>query len=210
MVLKLKHALMPVSLLVVLAACEPPGRSDDVGGSPLRGSIIESGGERPRFTLSDTEGKPYSFQDETEELLSFIFFGYTNCPDVCPIHMATLASVIGRLDPADRGRVRVVFISTDPVRDTPEVLRAWLDSFDPGFVGLRGTVDEVNAVAESLLFPPAAVPVNAGESYTVGHAASILAVTPDGGTRVKYGFGTRQEDWAADLPLLLQWTAQVP
>ena len=65
-------------------------------------------------------------------------------------------------------------------------------------------MDEVNAVAESLLLPPAAVPEDAGESYIVGHAASVLAVTPDGGTRVKYAFGTRQEDWAADLPLLLQ------
>ncbi len=205
-----KRELMPVVLLVLLAACEPPGSSDGLDGSPLKGSIIESGGERPRFTLSDTDGNPYTFQDETEGLLSFIFFGYTNCPDVCPIHMATLASVIARLDPAERGRIRVVFISTDPVRDTPEVLRSWLDTFDPGFVGLRGTVDEVNAVAASLLLPPAAVPVDAGASYTVGHAASILAVTPDGGTRVKYGFGTRQEDWAADLPLLLQWTAPVP
>lgn len=206
----LKRALMPVALLVLLSACEPPGSSDAVDGSSLRGSIIETGGERPQFTLSDTDGKPYTFQDETEGLLSFIFFGYTKCPDVCPIHMGTLASAIARLDPADRGRVRVVFISTDPGRDTPEVLRRWLDTFDPGFIGLRGTVDEVNAIAESLLLPPAAVPVNGGESYTVGHAASIMAVTPDGGTRVKYGFGTRQEDWAADLPLLLQWTAQVP
>ena len=205
-----KRELMPVVLLVLLAACEPPNSSDGLDGSPLKGSIIESGGERPRFTLSDTDGNPYTFQDETEGLLSFIFFGYTNCPDVCPIHMATLASVIARLDPAERGRIRVVFISTDPVRDTPEVLRSWLDTFDPGFVGLRGTVDEVNAVAASLLLPPAAVPVDAGASYIVGHAASILAVTPDGGTRVKYGFGTRQEDWAADLPLLLQWTAPVP
>lgn len=205
-----KRELMPVVLLVLLAACEPPSSSDGLDGSPLKGSIIESGGERPRFTLSDTDGNPYTFQDETEGLLSFIFFGYTNCPDVCPIHMATLASVIARLDPAERGRIRVVFISTDPVRDTPEVLRSWLDTFDPGFVGLRGTVDEVNAVAASLLLPPAAVPVDAGASYIVGHAASILAVTPDGGTRVKYGFGTRQEDWAADLPLLLQWTAPVP
>ncbi|GMR14019.1 MAG: SCO family protein [Gemmatimonadota bacterium] len=206
----LKRALIPIVLLVPLAACEPPGGSDEMANSPLRGSIVETGSERPRFTLSDTHGNPYSFEDETDGLLAFIFFGYTNCPDVCPIHMATLASSIERLDPADRGRVRVVFISTDPLRDTPDVLRRWLDSFDPGFVGLRGTVDEVNAVAESLLLPPAAVPVGAGDSYTVGHAASVLAVTPDGGTRVKYGFGTRQEDWATDLPLLLQWKAQAP
>ncbi len=205
----LGRAMMPVALLALLSACEPPRRADELDSSPLQGSIIETGGGRPRFTLSDTDGKPYSFADETEGLLSFIFFGYTNCPDVCPIHMATLASVIGRLDPAERGRVRVVFISTDPSRDTPDVLRRWLDSFDPGFVGLRGTLDEVNAVAESLLLPPAAVPPNADESYIVGHAASVLVVTPDGGTRVKYGFGTRHEDWAADLPLLLQWKAQV-
>ena len=108
-----KRALMPVALLVLLSACEPPSSSDGVDSSPLRGSIIESGRERPRFTLSDTDGKPYTFQDETEGLLSFIFFGYTNCPDVCPIHMATLASVIARLDPADRGRVRVSLIQVD-------------------------------------------------------------------------------------------------
>jgi len=199
-----KNTLMALALLLSLAACEPPRRSGDLDDSSLRGSIIETGGQRPEFTLSDTDGAPYSFADETEGLLSFIFFGYTNCPDVCPIHMATLASAIGRLDPVDRGRVRVVFISVDPGRDTPEVLREWLNAFDPGFVGLRGELGDVNAVAESLLLPAAAVPENAGESYTVGHAAAVLAVTPDGATRVKYAFGTRQEDWGADLPLLLQ------
>ena len=200
--------LTVVAVTLVIAACGQPdasSSSDDAHDTGLRGTLVDSQAARPDFTLTDTGGDAYRFRQETEGLLAFLFFGYTNCPDVCPIHMSTLAAAIGRLDPSDRGRIRVVFVSTDPERDTPERLREWLDAFDRGFIGLRGTLDEVNAIKEGLGLPHAAVPEHAGESYIVGHAAAVLAFTPDGHARVRYPFGTRQEDWGNDLPLLLEW-----
>ena len=159
---------------------------------------------RPDFTLTDTEGQPYSFVERTEGQLSLLFFGYTQCPDVCPIHMANIGQVLRDMGVARRRRVTVVFVTTDPERDTAERIREWLDVFDASFVGLRGTIDEVNQIQIDLGLPPS---VNADTDenggYLVGHAASVIAFSPDGPARLRYPFGTRQADWAHDLPKLM-------
>jgi protein SCO1/2 len=121
--------------------------------------------------------------------------------------MANIAAVLRDLDYAERSRIRVVFVTTDPQRDTPAVVRAWLDRFDRSFIGLRGTKEEVDAI-QAALHLPAAIrqPSRPGPlpgAYAVGHAAQVLAFTADGRARVVYPFGTRQADWAHDLPLLV-------
>ena len=92
----------------------------------------------PATPLTDTEGAAYSLADDTDKRLTLVFFGYTNCPDICQVVMQTLASAMTRLDDADREQVDVVFVTTDPARDDETVLRDYLDHFDPGFVGLTG------------------------------------------------------------------------
>lgn len=173
-----------------------------------RGIVMTATAPKPDFTLTDTEGSPFAFREETDGFATFLFFGYTSCPDVCPVHLAGLAAVRRELDAATRRRMKVVFVSTDPGRDTPERIRSWLDAFDPKFVGLRGTKAEVDSIQLSFGLPPSIYeePDETG-FYVVGHASQVLGFSPDGSTRVVYPFGTRQADWKHDIPKLVAGTA---
>jgi protein SCO1/2 len=186
-------------LVLLLGGCAP----DTHPRGQLRGTVLPEPIARPQFTLPDLSGEPYPFAERTAGKLTFLFFGYTYCPDVCPVHMASLAAALRGLPYEDRQRVAVVFVTVDPERDSPERLREWLGAFDPRFVGLRGSVEEANAATAQLNFPPAVREPGGGENYTVGHAASVIAFSPEGPARVLYPFGTRREDWVHDLPILL-------
>lgn len=201
--------LAGAAILAVVAACggDVPGGAGAEPGSDLRGTVLDPSWPKPEFTLADTRGRPYDFHSETEGFVTLLFFGYTHCPDVCPIHMANIAAVLRDLKYAERARIRVVFVTTDPERDTPEQLRSWLDRFDRSFVGLRGSEAEVDAIQAALHLPGAVrQPSRPGPlpgAYAVGHAAQVIAFTADGRARVVYPFGTRQADWAHDLPKLV-------
>lgn len=111
-----------------------------------RGRVVSGGNgaievsvARPAFTLTATDGQPFDFRGRTAGRLTFLEFGYTHCPDVCPVHMANLAAALAKLPPSDRMRVDVVFVSIDPDRDSLPVLRKWLDAFDPTFISLTGS-----------------------------------------------------------------------
>ena len=202
-------------LLVLLAVFLLPGCGEapnaggrESGPAPaFQGRVLAEAIPRPDFTLLDTSGQPYGFLEETHGKTTLLFFGYTHCPDVCPIHMGNIAAVLKDLGVERRREVEVVFVSTDPERDTPERIRSWLDRFDPAFVGLRGDRALVDSIQRSLGLPPSILePRSADGSYAVGHAAQVLAFSPDGPARVVYPFGTRQADWAHDLPLLISGT----
>jgi protein SCO1 len=169
----------------------------------FRGGVLAEPMPKPPFTLTDTDGRPFDFIADTEGRLTLLFFGFTYCPDICPVHLANLAAVLDDLPPMLRRQIRVVFITGDPERDTPQRLREWLDIFDPSFIGLRGSVDEVNAILADLRLPHIVhAEPDARGNYSVGHPAQILAFTPDGYLRLMYPFGIRQADWAHDLPKL--------
>lgn len=176
----------------------------------LRGTVMETPVEKVEFTLPDTEGRPFHFRDRTDGSLTLLFFGYTYCPDVCPVHLANIAAALRDLPYDDRSRIRVVFVSTDPERDTARRIREWLDAFDRSFVGLRGPLDEVNRIQAGFgLGPASQIPGTEGvlpdsSGYLVQHAAQVLAFSPhDNVARVAYPFGARQADWRHDLPILL-------
>ena len=190
-----------VALTLALAACAP---SSNGSGGEFRGEPMPIVIERPDFTLADTEGRAYSLLEETRGRVLLLFFGYTWCPDVCPIHMANIGQAMKTIPAEDRHRVEVVFVSTDPARDTPERIREWLDVFDPSFVGLRGSVEEVNRIQNQVGLPASVAdePDEDG-NYMVGHAAPVLAFSADGPARLRYPFGTRQSAWAHDLPKLI-------
>ncbi len=193
-------------MLIVLAgvACGGEGDSADLNDSDRwYGSVLENPVPKVDFSLSDTEGRPYQFASETEGSLTLLFFGYTNCPDICHIHLASIAAVMRDFPHELRSRIKVVFVSTDPARDTPERLRTWLDGFDKSFVGLLGTVEQVNDIERSFGLAPSFVDREQDpESYMVGHAAQVLAFTTDNLAHIAYPFGTRQSDWSKDLPRL--------
>ena len=170
-------------------------------GNGWHGTVQDPATPRPEFTLTDTDGRPYDFAAETQGRLTLLFFGYTSCPDVCPGHMAILS---GALAMPGMPKPIVVFVTTDPERDTPERLREWLDGFDESFVGLTGSVDEIAAAEQASYVAGSVRLTDEGGDYEVGHAAQILAYSPDDQAHLVYPFGTRREDWAADLPRLLE------
>jgi len=195
--------LLTISLLT-LAGCEagkPPARPEDLRGPRLTQAI-----PRPAITLVRTDGRSLDFRADTRGTLTFLFFGYTHCPDVCPIHMSNLAASLKELPAEQRSRVRVVFVTTDPERDTPERLSSWLANFDSTFIGARGPAEAVDAAQRSLGMPVASrdaqVPDSGG--YTVSHGAHLWAFTPDDSAHVVYPMGMGREVLAADIPLLLR------
>lgn len=205
-----------LTLIALSSGCgdgrEADAREKEAGPTPaFRGRVLAEPIPRPDFTLLDTSGRPYDFLAETRGKVALLFFGYTHCPDVCPIHMGNIAAVLDDLGSERRREVEVVFVTTDPERDTPKRIRTWLDRFDPAFVGLRGSPAEVDSIQRSLGLPPSVLePAAVGDDYVVGHAAQVLAFSPDGPARVVYPFGSRQEDWARDLPRLIAGEAPPP
>ncbi len=193
--------------MLALAACG--GRGADKGEesaatSGFRGVLTDPPREKPDFTLTDFNGAPFNFRQATAGKVTLLFFGYTHCPDICPLHVANIAAVLKKLPFEARDAIQFVFVTTDPARDTPERLKEWLGNFDPKFIGLRGTEEEVNRILYTLRMPPIqkdTAPAGSTE-YLVGHAAQVLAFGIDGKSRLEYPFGIRQEDWTHDLPKL--------
>jgi protein SCO1/2 len=181
-------------------------RGGAVTGDGLRGSALPEPLHKPAFVLTRADGRVFDFARETEGKVTLLFFGYTHCPDVCPLHMANIAAVLKKMPWSAREMVRVVFVTTDPERDTPQRLNEWLGGFDPSFIGLYGPRALVDSAQRSLGIVPAtrqeAAPGDSTE-YLVGHAAQVFAFGRDNLARVVYPFGTRQDDWAHDLPRLV-------
>jgi protein SCO1 len=187
-----------------LLACNSRAKAID----ELHGVKITPPQPKKDFTLEDTQGKPFHFVSDTKGTVTLLYFGYTNCPDVCPLHLQNIAQAMKKMSPEDQAKVRVVFVTTDPNRDTPERLRSWLDNFDKRFIGLRGGLDSVNAIQAKLGLPPSTMelmdPSAAGPRamYGMGHAAQVLAYTPDDSLRTEYPSGFTMADWLNDLPRL--------
>jgi protein SCO1/2 len=191
-------ARLSVLALWSLAACTAPASGGDAtAGKPVAVAIA-----RPDFTLSDTQGEPYAFRTRTAGTLTFLFFGYTNCPDVCPVHLANLGAALARLPVEQRARTRVVFVTVDPDRDSGAVMRKWLAAIDPAFVGLRGDRAALDAAQRSVNLGAATVATVNGK-VEVTHASPVVVFTADDSAHVMYPFGTRQQDWVRDLPALL-------
>jgi protein SCO1/2 len=188
----------------------PPLPSQADSGSGMHGLELVPPREKPDFRLTTTEGKPFDFRRDTEGYATLLFFGYTHCPDVCPLHLSNIAAVLHKLPPDVADRVRMVFVTTDPGRDSAAVVRRYLDKFDRGFVGLVGTEAEILAAQAAARIPPAmkqVVDSAKPDEYLIGHAAFVFAYTPDGKGRFLYPFGVRQASWANDIPRLVQWPA---
>ena len=204
----MRFLVLTACVAVLSAACrvEAPERSqaeERAQSTGYRGILLADANARPDFVLTDMNGEAFDFRAETEGKLALLFFGYTYCPDVCPVHMASIAAVKRDLSVDEQRRMRVVFVTADPRRDTPERLNAWLGNFDPDFVGLRGTEAEVDSIMLGLALPAAIRDTASGPDYAVGHASQVIAFPPGDGFRVIYPFGTRQADWKHDLARLL-------
>lgn len=188
------------------ACTSQPGADRSREPGEWAGTQLPEPVERPDFVLTTTEGTPYDFLAETEGSVALLFFGFTHCPDICPVHMSNLAVVMRELPREVQQAVRIVFITVDPDRDTPERLDEWLGAMTWPIVGLRGTIEEVNAIERSLGLPPSTVTQREDGTIDVGHSAAVLAFGADGPARFTYPWGTRQRDWIADVPRLVHET----
>jgi protein SCO1/2 len=188
-------------LALVVLAQEP--RTDS-----YRGGLVTPPLPKPRFTLADTSGRPFDFSEETKGYVTLLFFGYTYCPDQCPMHMANLSAALKKLPAGLADRVKLVFITTDPARDTPQVLRRWLDLFDRRFIGLTGSERAIEAVQRAAGVPVATRTGPANGNYAVAHANFVLAYSQDNLAHLIYPGGVSKDDWVHDLPLLMKetWT----
>jgi protein SCO1/2 len=187
-------------VLVLVAALTLAACQSAVSTGELQGVTIDNPTEKGSFVLTDTEGESYDFAAETEGKLTLLYFGYLQCPDICPVHLAQIAEVLGQ-DAELARKTEVVFVSVDPARDKPEAIREFLDRFDTSFVGLTGTPDELKVAQEAVGVPPARI-FGEGDEYTVDHAGWVIAYAPDGHSYSIYPFGTRQSEWNNDLQVL--------
>jgi protein SCO1/2 len=187
-----------------------PGPAPATGAeTKYRGGLVSPPLPKPKFTLTDTSGAPFDFAAKTRGYTALLFFGYTHCPDMCPLQMSTIAQALKKIPPASADRFKVVFVTTDPERDPPQVLRAWLDHFDKRFIGLTGSQAAIDAAQIAANLSPAKKSaVRPDGAYEVGHAAFVLAYTKDNLAHVIYPGGVSEEDWAHDLPNLATetWT----
>ena len=190
------------------AAAGPKGAPDappvDRSQATYRGGLVSPPLVKPQFTLTDTSGAPFDFGLETQGYVTLLFFGYTHCPDECPLHVAAIAMGLQQVAPEVRNQVKVVFVTADPVRDTATVLRAWLNHFDRRFIGLTGSAATIEAAQRAAQVPAASKTVLANKAYEVSHASFVLAYTKDNLAHVIYPGGVTQKDWAHDLPLLVK------
>jgi protein SCO1/2 len=188
---------------LVLAGCERIG----LGRSKpsFQGVDITGADYARQLALPDVDGRMRTLGDFKGKV-TVVFFGYTQCPDVCPTTMAELAEVKRALG-ADGQRLQGVFVTLDPERDTPQVLKAYLQHFDPGFVALRGTPEQTQAAAKEFKVFYAKVPGKAEGSYTLDHTAGAFIFDADGRVRLFTRYGAGAKALAGDIQQLLRESA---
>jgi len=180
---------------LLLAACEK-------AAAPQFNAIDITGAEYARdFDLPDADGQRRHLADFKGKV-TVVFFGYTQCPDVCPTTMIELAEVKKALG-ADGARVQGIFVTIDPERDTPQVLKPYVTNFSPDFVALRGSDDETRAVAKQFKVFYAKVPGRTEGSYTMDHTAGSYVFDAQGRIRLFTRYGSGAEALKHDLQLLL-------
>lgn len=157
------------------------------------------------MVLTDSHGKKFNLREQTKGKPTLLYFGYTHCPDVCPLTMGNIASAKKALPKADQDRLQVVFVTTDPDRDTPASLDKWLKAQDPSFIGLTGDFKTIQAGARTMGIGIEAAKKEADGSVVSMHGAQVIAFSPktDEGY-VLYGEDTTVDDYAKDLPKIIK------
>lgn len=185
----------------LLSACDgqKPG-----GGTPrpaFKGVDITGAEYARTLEMSDGDGRPRSLAEFKGKVV-LVFFGYTQCPDVCPTTMAELAEVKRSLG-ADGARVQGIFVSVDPERDTGDLLKAYVANFGPDILGLRGTPEQTRAAAKEFKVFYNKVPGRTESSYTVDHTAGSYVFDASGKVRLFTRYGSGAQALADDLKILL-------
>lgn len=180
-------------LIAALGGCEQPKKfkAVDISGVPYAQSLALRDHNGTVRTLANFRGK-----------LVVVFFGFTQCPDVCPTTLSDMVEVKKRLGP-DGEKIEVLFITVDPERDTPALLAQYVPGFDPAFLGLTGTPQEIAATANEFKVFYQKAAGTTPTSYTMDHTAASYVFDKDGKIRLYIRYGTPVDDVVADLKKLL-------
>lgn len=164
----------------------------------FRLSVLPPGPDLSDFRLVDYDGRPRSLAEYRSPVL-VVYFGYVHCPDACPTELFKLAQVMKRLGPASK-QVRVLFITLDPERDTPQVLKSYVTAFNPDFVGLTGTTAQIDKVAESFNVEHTKVPF--GNDYAIDHSSETYVLDVRGHRSLRGSAFTSIDDFDHDIRAL--------
>jgi len=198
---------LALQVLAAAAAVAALGACDGAGGpsatvASFKGVDITGADYARELKLFDTDGRMRSLS-EFKGRVVVVFFGFTQCPDVCPTTLLELSEVKKALGP-DGDKLQGIFVTVDPERDTPEVLKSYVDNFGAGFVALRGTLDETRATAKHFKVFYNKVPGRSEGSYSIDHTAGSYVFDTQGRVRVFTRYGTGTEALVHDIRRLLK------
>ncbi|MEU8454837.1 SCO family protein [Streptomyces griseoaurantiacus] len=203
-------AALLAAAALTLTACGSDDASDPVAvvsedaSSKGAVTVLDQPFEKPDLVLTDTHGKKYDLRAETEKRPTLVYFGYTHCPDVCPLTMNNIAVAKKQLPRAEQDKLRVVFVTTDPERDTPAELGKWLKGIDPDIVGLTGGFAKTQAAARSLGISIEPTTKDKNGKVVSTHGTQVIAFSPstDKGYLL-YSQDATVDDYTKDLPRII-------
>lgn len=196
------NKLLLAALMLTLCACAP---------KPVFNGVDITGADYAKDFVFKDQNQQEKTLDAFHGRVVAMFFGYTQCPDVCPTTLAQLAKIKAELGPQGEA-LQVLFVSVDPERDTPEVLKAYLNNFDSSFVGYSPVGDALEKVTKNFKIYYKKVPTQSTQSssYTVDHSAGTYLFDPQGHIRLFMRYGMPADQLKADIQALMQERMQEP
>lgn len=195
-------------MLAVLTACggsaiQGPVFVDTAPQTGMRAIVLPKPYQVSEAALIDTDGQTASLPSVATKPITLVFFGFTNCDDVCPTTLGNIAAALARVSDEHRQEIGLVFVTSDPARDDPQTLRRYLDRYDPAFVGLTGEMDQIVATGDSLgVYVEMGEPLASG-GYEVTHGDHVIGILPDGTAPLLWTSGFTSKQLAADLTEVL-------
>ncbi|MEZ5089962.1 MAG: SCO family protein [Micropruina sp.] len=190
---RLRAAVAGLALLAVTACGGPAADVRPVGSASVKtygGVELAQPYTMPDATLTDGDTRPFALRTGTDKPVVVVFFGYTHCPDICKTTLSDLASALNRVSPEARAKIQVLLITADPERDTPAVLKAYLERFDPSFIGLTADLDEIKKIGASMGVVVEGTTKTADGGYEVNHSTQVIAFDADRRGRLVWTQGT--------------------
>ncbi|MFR9790309.1 SCO family protein [Streptomyces sp. MB22_4] len=206
-------AALLAAATLTLSACggqesdrSPVSSLSQESGSSGPATVLDQPWDKPGLVLTDTHGRKYDLRKETQGHPTLLYFGYTHCPDICPTTMSNIAVAAQKsLTPAQRDDLRVVFVTTDPGRDTPAALGSWLKGIDPRFIGLTGDFKTVQAGARSVGITVEPTTKDKNGKLVSVHGTQVVVFSPKTNAGyVLYGENATVDDYIKDLPKLVK------
>ena len=201
-------SLVALGMLLLISGCTaapsaPGGQQNADPAGYLGGSSLPEPYSMPEVSLTDTSGRPYNLATTPSKPVTLLFFGYTNCPDVCIAVLSDVSLALQRMTPADRDQIQLVFVTTDPARDKEKQIRTYLDRFNASFVGLTGSLSTIKRAAGEVGVDIQGMKRLPSGGYEVGHSAQVIGFDHDSGV-VLWTPGTSIAALKHDFALLVE------